>query len=325
MPRPANWRDLRIGIIAAVMVAVVALAVLLFARPGALRGDTFRLLVRVSSSRGLMKGSEVWVGGQRVGTVSNVRFLRPSADSAGALVVELDVLERHRHAIRMDSPVEIRAGARLISPPVVAIAPGSMGARVVREGDTLRGGSQADIEGVMGRFSEATRQFPAVIADVKRVNQQLRNPRGTIGAFGSEGGGVELAAVRARGSRLAESFGNGRGTLGRLLDRRGALVARAQAVLARADSVQQLVGSPGASVGRFRRDSRLQATVQDIQQELSTIRTLLQEARGSAGRFQQDSAIVRELIETQREMGAIMADIRRRPFRYLNFRSFNLR
>jgi ABC-type transporter Mla subunit MlaD len=301
------------------MVVAVALAVLLFARPGAIRGDTFRLFVRVGSSRGLMKGSEVWVGGQRVGSVSNVRFLRPTGDSAGALLVEMDVLERHRHAIRRDSRVEIRAGARLISPPVVAIGPGSTRARVVRERDTLRGGSQADVEGVLGRFGEATRQFPAVVADVKRVSQQLRNPRGTIGAFGSERGGVELAAVRARGSRLAESVGNARGTLGRLLEGREALTARAQTVLARADSVQQLIGSSDASVGRFRRDSTLQAAVQDIQQELATVRTLLEEARGSAGRFQRDSAIVRELIETQREMGAIMADIRRRPFRYLNF------
>jgi hypothetical protein len=28
-------------------------------------------------------------------------------------------------------------------------------------------------------------------------------------------------------------------------------------------------------------------------------------------------------MEAEREMGAIMADMRRRPFRYINFRSFN--
>jgi hypothetical protein len=52
---------------------------------------------------------------------------------------------------------------------------------------------------------------------------------------------------------------------------------------------------------------------------LSSVRTLLQDARGTAGRFQQDSAIVRELMDAQRELGAIMDDMRRRPFRYLNF------
>lgn len=319
MPRTANWSDLRIGIAAAVVIIAAGLGVLLFARPGAIRGDTFRLFVRVGSARGLMKGAEVWVGGQRVGRVSGISFLPPAGRGADALVVEMDVLERYRQVIRHDSRAQIRAGARLIAAPVVAIGPGSMGARVVNEGDTLDARSQADVEGVMGRFGEAAREFPAVIADVKRVNQQLQGPGGTIGAFGSERGAVELAAVRARGSRLAASLSQGRGTIGRMLGARGGLMARAQTVIARADSVQALLGSPDAALGRFRRDSTLKAVVGDIQQELATVRTLLQEARGTAGRVQHDRAILEALTEAQREMGAIMADMRRRPFRYLNF------
>jgi hypothetical protein len=158
-----------------------------------------------------------------------------------------------------------------------------------------------------------------VMADVKRVNDQLRSSRGTIGAFGNEGGGVELAAVRARGGRIAASLSQRRGTLGRLLSGRGELMTRAEVVLARADSVQQLFGSPAVAVGRFRRDSTLQMIVSEIQAELSIVRAMLQDARGTAGRVSRDRAIVEALVEAEREMGAIMADIRRRPFRYLNF------
>jgi hypothetical protein len=158
-----------------------------------------------------------------------------------------------------------------------------------------------------------------VIADVKRVNQQLRSTGGTIGAFGSEGGAVELAAVRARGGRIATSLTQGRGTLGRLLGARGPLKSRAQVALARADSVRKLILSPDAALGRFKRDSGLKATVADIQNELSIVRALLDSARGTAGRVTRDSAIVNALTEAEREMGAIMADMRRRPFRYLNF------
>lgn len=319
MARAARWRDLRIGIAAAIALAAVSLAVLLFARVGAVRGDTFRLFVRTAAARGLMKGSEVWVGGQRVGKVSDIRFLPPRGAEADALVIEMDVLERHRQAIRRDSRAEIRAGARLIAAPVVAISPGTAGSAVVTEGDTIRAPAQADLEGITSRFGAAAREFPAVIADVKRVTQQVRSSGGTIGAFGAEGGAVELAAVRERGSRIATSLSQGRGTLGRLLGARAPLQARAQAALARADSVRQLVTSPNSALGRFRRDSTLRASVADIQNELSMVRAMLDEARGTAGRVTQDRAIVESLIEAEREMGAIMADIRRRPFRYLNF------
>jgi ABC-type transporter Mla subunit MlaD len=266
-----------------------------------------------------MKGSEVWVGGEKVGRVADIRFLPPAGTDADPLVVEMEVLERHRKAIRRDSRAQIRAGGRLIAAPVVAIGPGSAGSPRINEGDTIRARGQADLESVTSRFADATRELPAVIADVKRVNQQLRNPGGTIGALGSEGGAVELKAVRERSGRLAASLSQGRGTLGRLLSGRGELTARAETALARADSVQQLIASPDIAVGRFRRDTTLKTVVADIQNELSIVRTMLSQARGTAGRIKQDRAIVQELMEAEREMAAIMADIRRRPFRYLNF------
>jgi phospholipid/cholesterol/gamma-HCH transport system substrate-binding protein len=319
MADTARWSELRVGVIAAIGLVAVALAVLLFARVGAIRGDTFRLFLRTSSARGLMKGSDVWVGGQRVGRVADIRFLPPGGRDADALLIEMEVLERHRQAIRQDSRSEIRAGARLIAAPVVAIGPGSATSPVVAKGDTLRAQPQADVESITSRFGEATRELPAVMADVKRVNQALRSPGGTIGAFGNEGGGVELAAVRARGGRIAASLSQRRGTLGRLLSGRGQLMTRAEAVLGRADSVQMLFGSPDNAVGRFRRDSTLQTVIKDIQSELSIVRALLQDARGTAGRVGRDRAIVEALMEAEREMTAIMADIRRRPLRYLNF------
>jgi ABC-type transporter Mla subunit MlaD len=319
MAKSARWRDLQIGIAAVIALAVASLGVLLFARVGVIRGDKFRLFVRVSSARGLMKGSDVWIGGRRVGKVADIRFMPPAGKDADPLLIEMEILERHRRAIRRDSRAQIRAGGRLIAAPVVALGPGSIGSPGVNEGDTIRAGAQADLEAVTSRFGEATRELPAVIADVRRVSEQLRNPRGTIGAFGSERGAVELKAVRERGGRLAASLSQGGGTLGPLLSGRGEIMERAETALARADSVQQLFASPEVAIGRFRRDATLKTTIADIQNELSIVRTMLSAARGTAGRMTQDRAIVEALMQAEREMAAIMADIRRRPFRYLNF------
>jgi ABC-type transporter Mla subunit MlaD len=319
MTDSARWRDLRVGIVAAIAVVAVCLGVLLFARVGALRGDKITVFLRVGAARGLMKGSEVWVGGKQVGLVSEIRFLPPRGPDADALLVVMEVLEQHRQAIRRDSRAEVRPGESMIAAPVVAIGPGSPNSPIIAQGDTIRARAQVDFEAITSRFGAAIRQVPAVAADVKRVSQQLRNPGGTIGAFGTEGGAVELKAVRERGSRLAASLSQGRGTLGRLLSRRGDLMARAERALARADSVQQLFASPDVVVGRFRRDTTLKTIVADIQNELSIVRAMLSEARGTAGRVQHDRAIAEALLEAEREMGAIMADIRRRPFRYLNF------
>jgi ABC-type transporter Mla subunit MlaD len=318
MARVAHWKDLKIGIIAAGAVLAASLAVLMFARVGALRGETFRLFVRAGAARGLMRGSEVWVAGERVGRVSDIQFLPPAA-GADPLLIVIDVLERHRQAIRRDSRAQIQNGGKIIGAPIVSITVGTRGAQMVASGDTIHSRAQADLEGIRARFADAGQQFPAVIADVKRLNQQLRSSRGTIGAFGSEGGAVELKAVRARSGRIVNSLSEGRGTLGRLLAARDPLQARAQAALARADSLRQFVASSSVALGRFKRDTTLRATVADVQNELSIVRALLEGARGTAGRLERDRAIVEELTETERQIGAIMEDIRRRPFRYLSF------
>src|SRR5918999_3805338 len=114
MANIARWRDLRIGLGASIALPVASLAVLLLARVGTIRGETIPIYLRVSSARGLMKGSEVWIGGKKVGRVANIRFLPPAGKDADALLIELEVLERYRGAIRRDSPAEIRPGARLI-------------------------------------------------------------------------------------------------------------------------------------------------------------------------------------------------------------------
>jgi ABC-type transporter Mla subunit MlaD len=319
MADTAGWKDLRIGIAAVVTLAVIALCVLLFARVGALRGEKFRLFLRVSTARGLMKGSEVWLGGQRAGQVTNIRFLPPAGNHEDPLLVEMEVLERYRQSIRRDSPAQIRAGGRLIAAPVVAIGAGTSRSPVVTEGDTIRARPQGDIESVAGRFGEATRDFPAIATDVKRVGEQMRSPRGTIGALGGERAALELKAARERSSRIAASVSRGRGSLGRLFSSREALRHRARTVLARADSVQGLLTSPDYALGRFRRDTTLRASVAEIQRELAVVRTLLSEARGTAGRIERDQAIMEALAEAEREMAAVMADMRRRPLRYLNF------
>src|SRR5919199_204183 len=173
MARVADWRDLKIGVVGACAVIAVSLAVLVFARVGALRGDTFRLFVRAPTAEGLMRGSEVWIAGERVGRVTDIRFLPPSVAGTAPLLVEMDVLERHHQAIRRDSRAQIGSAGKLIGPPVVSITPGTPGARAVAAGDTLRSRPQADLDRIRARFADAAHEVPAVMADVKRLSRQL--------------------------------------------------------------------------------------------------------------------------------------------------------
>lgn len=100
---------------------------------------------------------------------------------------------------------------------------------------------------------------------------------------------------------------------------RGALIQRAKAATAQADSVRALLASEQTSLGRFRRDSTLLRTVAELRDELSIAQALLNAQTGTLARFGQDSIIAVQTAERARLMAELMADIKKRPFRYIGF------
>jgi hypothetical protein len=178
---------------------------------------------------------------------------------------------------------------------------------------------QSDLETMTSQFAIASREFPDIIGNVKLLNDQLHSVQGTLGAMGIEHGGIELSRARYQTSRLAARVTRPRGTIGRALAAESPLADRARRVMARADSVRALLSSENSSLGRFRRDSTLLREVADVRNELDILRARMTSPTGTLGRARADSALVDALAGAQRELTLIMADIRRRPLRYIHF------
>jgi hypothetical protein len=318
MPRPARWRDLRGGLASLVAVVGLALAILIFGNVNSLHGSTMRLYAAVGSARGVLRGTEVWLYGRKIGLVDGVAFLPASSDTVRRLVVSMEVLERFRENIRTDAAVQIRSGTSLIGSPIVYISSGSAHAPVVADGDTILAVPQNDFEQATSEFAVASQDFPAIISNVRIIAEQLRGTKSTLGALGIDKGGPELDAAQVQLRRLGERL-TAHGTIGRALASRPSLVARAQKALASADSLRSLVSSGRTAVGRFRADTTLCAQVRDVRDELSIVRALMNHPNGNLGRFASDSAIFRAITSAEREMTTLIADAKRHPMRYVHF------
>jgi len=319
MARPTRWRHLIPGLVTLLVVSGAAVAVLLFARIGRLKGETMRLYAPTSQGRGVIKGTEVWISGQKVGVVEEVRFQSANVDTSARVVLVLDVLTGVGAQIRRDSYAQIRIGETLIGAPVVVIAPGSPDAARLSHEDTLRTRPQRDVEGVTSQLAFASQDFPALLTNFRLIVAQLDSARGSAGAILSlDGRSRELALFQERAEQLTRRVTAGDGTLSLAL-RGGDLTARARHAAAQADSIRALVASERTALGRFRRDSTLIRNVNEVRNELSITRALVAEARGTAGRAGADSAIVRQLTRLEAELGALIRDAKGRPLRYVAF------
>jgi phospholipid/cholesterol/gamma-HCH transport system substrate-binding protein len=320
MARRLVWSDVRGGLVALLVLVAISVATLKYARVGALHGDRIRLYARAGEARGILKGSEVWLLGEKVGLVTDIRFLPPSqSDTANRLLVAMEVQTEYADAIRRDAVAQMRPGGSLIGAVVVYLSPGTARAPAVRDGDTIRTNPQADIEGATSRFGVAAKELPAILKNMRELRAELQATRGTAGALLHEETAAtsHLQSTGTQLARLRTRVGAARGSVSRITD--GTLSARASLVLARVDSVQTLLASSNGSLGRLRKDSTLVTEVADIQKELTRVRASLDESQGTAGRVLHDSAVFSALGDVQREMGLLVADMKKHPLRYNPF------
>lgn len=316
MPARLSWRNLLPGLVAFAVLLGIGVGVVMFAGVGQVRGEKVRLYVLTDQARGIMRGSDVWLAGQKIGTVEEIGFKAPGTDSGGRVVIAVDVRKSQAEQIRRDSRVQVRAGANVIGPIVLYFEAGTPQSPALRSGDTLRATQQSDVAVATTKLGEATKELGPLMADARLVMARVRDPRGTLGAAMRERGGGQVARLRANLSRLMshnQLVSNGAPS--------GASVvmAGARGALARADSIQALLRSPTSSFGRFRRDSTLMQTVGSVRDELAALRVQLDSADGTIGRLASDSAITRSVANAQREMARLFEDIRKRPMRYVNF------
>ncbi len=322
MARTLHWQDLKIGILSSVGVIAAALGVLIFGRVGTLHGATFEIYVTTKAARGVIRGTEVWLDGQKVGLVRDISFQPPTVETTNRVVIKLRVLKSAEQHVRLDTRVQVRAGSSLIGDQVVYMSSGTARMRQVASGDTIHSREQVDFESLGGQAAEATKEFPAIIENVKLLSAQLRSVNGTLGAFGAEGTGDAMQHVRARASSIMDrlsSSSTGAGTFGLVLTNRELMLARARRALSQTDSIRALVGSNDRSLGRFRRDSTLLGHVTSLRGVLDSLQRLAASPNGTIGRFREDSAIMMNIQRDRAALDSLIADMKKHPLRYTPF------
>ncbi|HEY6830247.1 MAG TPA: MlaD family protein, partial [Gemmatimonadaceae bacterium] len=307
------------GVASGVVVLTLAALIMIYGRVGSLRGKTYQIYVTTDAARGVIRGTEVWLDGQKVGLVKNVDFRAASASVKERLVLSLEILEAVRSQVRADSRVQIRAGATLIGDQVVSITSGTAKNPVVAQGDTLHSGTQSDIESATSNATVAMKEIPAIVANVKLLAADLQSAQGTIGALTGMPKDAKFAALRAKSERVLQRLSSSSGTLSLALSDSAVLRARVQRAMAQADSIRQLLGSDSHSLGRFRKDSTLMRDVADIRTELDRVRSLLGREDGTIGRLRTDSALVRAVHRDFAALDSLFADLKKHPLRYIAF------
>ncbi|HEX6536156.1 MAG TPA: MlaD family protein [Gemmatimonadaceae bacterium] len=314
--RRLTWRRLTPGLLTILALAAGATSILAFARVGALHGETYHFDVLAGDAAGIMKGTEVWVAGQKVGVVTGVRFRPPSADTLARVAVRVQLLSRYRDAIRHDSRVSFHAGGTPIGATIVAIGVGTPHAPVVGEGDTIRATPTIDRDSLRDELELVARRLPMLIRDARAAGAGLRRAVVELDSASRDGRpGFDVMTGDIERLRT----GRGGGTLPRLI-RDDTFLGRARDIVAQAESLVVAAHDTGApALARNRTRAELRRRLQDTRDALATIEVRLATERGTAGRLARDAALDRELARARAQVDSLLDDLRRNPGRYVRF------
>jgi phospholipid/cholesterol/gamma-HCH transport system substrate-binding protein len=313
MARTLAWRDLKVGVISLTLIITLVLSILLFARVGALHGDTTNIYVVADDAPGVLSGTEVWLSGQKVGLVKDVHFRPPSSDTLERLAIHLEILSKHMHYIRKDAWADIRPGGNLIGSPVVWISSGTSRVGPLNDGDTVKEISTGKMKPVGDRMEELGNRLGLLTDSGGKVLRLLQSQAGTAGRLVGTGW-PKVTKQTDEIARLARRAAAGEGSLARLVH--GELGAHVARIRASKDSIAELMNTGRGNIGRFRKDSTLVKQISHLQSEVDSLRAKFSSGSG-IGKLKSDSTMSVEMRKLRQDLAALMADIKKRPLRYL--------
>src|SRR5882762_1100290 len=166
---------------------MITLAILLFARVGALHGKKVTLYVVSDEAPGVLAGTEVWLAGEKVGLVSDVSFRPPSTDTTQRVLITTDFLEEALPNVRRDSYAHIRPAGNLMGAAVISISAGTVTSPPLHDGDTIHSRPHKVIAHLSDDVGTLAPEFAALGAATSALNERTAQPTGTIGAYRANG------------------------------------------------------------------------------------------------------------------------------------------
>ncbi|HEX6966940.1 MAG TPA: MlaD family protein [Gemmatimonadaceae bacterium] len=301
-PRHRTWRTLLVGIVAIGALAAAALWVLVFARVDALHGDRYHLTLLAGGAGQVIQGTEVWLAGQQVGRVADVRLRPVSTDPAHRLAIDLELLREYQPQIRANSHAALRHAGSPIGASVIMLTVGTARAPMLADGDTLLASPKTSRQQLVDELEDASQQVPHLVANVhailhaahRTVDQRagIPSPRSTTAGLGALARRVtrRIASFDRRTTSHAAS-GTPRPTAAPPAGMRTTAEHLASDYRAAATAAAAAHGT----IDRLQHDTALGVTLRDLGRRLSSVGSLLGTSRGSAGRFVHDSALAQQL------------------------------
>lgn len=283
MPRTRSlaWAELKIGLLAAVALALTAFVIFLLSGEGGFFWQRYELRAVFDNVATLKPGAPVRLAGLEVGSVSGIGF------SGSEVEVRFEVSEDVQNRITDQSVASIGA-VSLLGEGALDISVGEGGTPIPPGGTVKTGRAPGQLADVAESATRGLQEATSLIRDI-------RAGKGTVGRlFTDEQLYREIQGFVDAAEQVARNLERGRGTAGKLLTDE-ALYASLEAAVRNLREMTDRINSGDGSLGRLLHDPAFAESVTGTTQNLETLTGRLNRGEGTAGRLLTDESLYKQL------------------------------
>src|SRR5437016_6335712 len=210
--KKVSWAQLRIGIMAAVAMAILGVLIFLLTGSGDIFTTYATLYTYMEDSAAMATSTPVRLNGIAIGKIDKVEF-SGLKEKGKIIVIRMSVKRSMLSQIPEDSVAGIDA-ANLLGDKFINITKGKS-AIAIKDGGTLNSQAGQDIPELMSKAGDILGSFQTMVKRFELLLGDVEAGRGTIGKFfKDEQLYNQLASASAEMNKLVATVNSGKGTLG---------------------------------------------------------------------------------------------------------------
>ncbi|HZU25603.1 MAG TPA: MlaD family protein [Bryobacteraceae bacterium] len=302
----ASWARLKVGVMAVVGMAILALVIFLITGSHPLFQSYSTLYTYMNDATGLTQGAPVTLNGLTIGAVKDVQ-LSTLSDPQKAIKITLQVEDQFLSAIPVDSLTELSA-ANLLGAKFVNINKGTA-RQTVQDNTTLATLNTRGFEDVVKQGYSVLSSLQLTVNKVNDIVDQIQSGKGSIGKLlVDETLYNRLLDIVTEVQKIATALNSTQGTLGKLVYD-PALYNQVQGSLGRVDSLLAGLQQGEGTAGKLLKDPELYNQVRDSVQQMHQLLTDLNAGKGTAGKLLKSDELANQISATVSRLDTMLDKI----------------
>ncbi len=345
-----RWAKLKVGLVVTIALVILFFAVMFAGNIEKVFSPKSTFFASFPDVKGLREGSPVWFAGVEIGSVKSINFT-----VFENIEVEMSVDADSLQYLKQDSEAIIMT-LGLLGDKYVEISPGGAGSAALKTGDSVKGGSQTEIQDVVQTSQDSIVQISGFVGMLEEILVKIDKGEGSVSKLIKDPAVYDnLRDSIGELTTLVRKIEAGSGTVGRLLNEdkiyvdlsssvediklfarelRGsegslskiikdpALYDRFQKASESLDTFTEKLANSRGTVNRLIEDESLYVNINSASKNLSDLIEHIDSGEGIVGSLIKDEELSKELKSTLIEMNALIKDIKAEPGKYFKFSFF---